>query len=226
MNDIQWRDYNITWKKVPLLAFSRNTAKLMITTTIIQLCTGCFAAYGFTKTKFVDRDLIFLMYVATIAISWQAYMVPQLILVSKMGPNDTHLGLILVQVFSASGMLLIRQFYANIPDELCETARIDGLNEHGIFVEIVFPLGKPAMATLTIFTFINVWDDSMGPLIYLEIKEPKTIQLGIRTFISQYGTDYAWIMVAFVCSLIPVVIILLSRQKPFVEGVAASGIKG
>ena len=82
------------------------------------------------------------------------------------------------------------------------------------------------MATLVIFTFTNVWNDFMGPLIYLKTTELKTIQLGIRTFISQYGADYAWIMAASVCSLIPVVIVFLSCQKFFVEGVAASGIKG
>ena len=223
---MHWENYKVIWNKIPLLTFFKNTAKLTICTTLIQLCTSCFAAYGFTKCKFKGRDLIFLMYVTTIAVPWQVYMVPQFILVSKMGLNVTHLGLILMQAFSAFGVFLIRQFYISIPDELCEAARIDGLNEYGIFRRIVFPLGKPAMATLTIFTFTNVWNDFMGPLIYLKTKELKTVQLGIRMFISQYGADYAWIMAASVCSLIPVVIVFLSCQKFFVEGVAASGIKG
>ncbi len=223
---MHWENYKIIWKKLPLVTFFFNTAKLTVITTIIQLCTSCFAAYGFTKTRFKGRDLIFLMYVTTIAVPWQVYMVPQFILVSRLGLNDTHLGLILMQAFSAFGVFLIRQFYISIPDELCEAARIDGLNEYGIFGKIVFPLGKPAMATLTIFTFANVWNDFMGPLIYLKTKELKTIQLGIRMFISQFGADYAWIMAASVCSLIPVIIVFLSCQKFFVEGVAASGIKG
>jgi len=223
---MHWENYKIIWKKLPLVTFFFNTAKLTVITTIIQLCTSCFAAYGFTKTRFKGRDLIFLMYVTTIAVPWQVYMVPQFILVSRLGLNYTHLGLILMQAFSAFGVFLIRQFYISIPDELCEAARIDGLNEYGIFGKIVFPLGKPAMATLTIFTFTNVWNDFMGPLIYLKTKELKTIQLGIRMFISQFGADYAWIMAASVCSLIPVIIVFLSCQKFFVEGVAASGIKG
>ncbi|WP_367565140.1 carbohydrate ABC transporter permease [Lacrimispora sp.] len=223
---LHWENYKTIWAKLPLVTFFFNTAKLAVVTTIIQLATSCFAAYGFTKTRFKGRDLIFLMYVTTIAVPWQVYMIPQFILVSKMGLNDTHLGLILMQAFSAFGVFLIRQFYISIPDELCEAARIDGLNEYGIFARVVFPLGKPAMATLTIFTFTNVWNDFMGPLIYLKTKELKTIQLGIRMFISQFGADYAWIMAASVCSLIPVVIVFLSCQKFFVEGVAASGIKG
>ena len=223
---IHLENYSVIWDKLPLVIFFKNTAKLTIITTIVQLCTSCFAAYGFTKCKFVGRDLIFLMYVTTIAVPWQVYMVPQFILVSKLGLNDTHIGLILMQAFSAFGVFLIRQFYISIPDELCEAARIDGLNEFGIFRKIVFPLGKPAMATLTIFTFTNVWNDFMEPLIYLKTKELKTVQLGIRMFISQYGADYAWIMAASVCSLIPIVIVFLSCQRFFVEGVAASGIKG
>ncbi len=223
---MHWENYKIIWKKLPLVTFFFNTAKLTVITTVIQLFTSCFAAYGFTKTRFKGRDLIFLMYVTTIAVPWQVYMVPQFILVSKLGLNNTHLGLILMQAFSAFGVFLIRQFYISIPDELCEAARIDGLNEYGIFAKIVFPLGKPAMATLTIFTFTNVWNDFMGPLIYLKTKELKTIQLGIRMFISQFGADYAWIMAASVCSLVPVIIVFLSCQKFFVEGVAASGIKG
>lgn len=219
-------NYKVIWNKIPLITFFMNTAKLTVITTLVQLCTSCFAAYGFTKCKFVGRDIIFLMYVTTIAVPWQVYMVPQFILVSKMGLNDTHIGLILMQAFSAFGVFLIRQFYISIPDELCEAARIDGLNEFGIFAKIVFPLGKPAMATLIIFTFTNVWNDFMGPLIYLKTKELKTVQLGIRMFISQYGADYAWIMAASVCSLIPIVIVFLSCQRFFVEGVAASGIKG
>lgn len=135
-DSIQWKNYQVIWKKIPFLTFFMNTAKLTIITTTIQLCTSCFAAYGFTKTKFVGRDILFLMYVTTIAIPWQVYMVPQFILISRMGLNDSHLGLILMQAFSAFGVFLMRQFYISIPDELCEAARIDGLNEYGIFPEL------------------------------------------------------------------------------------------
>ena len=222
----RWQNYQDIWTKIPLAKFVLNTTKITIIVTFLQLLTSSFAAYAFAKLKFKHRNTLFMAYIATIAVPWQVYMIPQFILVSKLGLNDTHLGLILMQAFSAFGVFLIRQFYISIPDELCEAARIDGLTEFGIFRRIVFPLGKPAMATLVIFTFTTVWNDFMGPLIYLNTKELKTIQLGIRMFISQYGADYAWIMAASVCSLIPVVIVFLSCQKFFVEGVAASGIKG
>lgn len=225
-SEFHWENFKIIWKKIPLLTFFLNTSKLTLITTVIQLATSCFAAYGFAKMDFKGRDLLFLIYVTTIAVPWQVYMVPQFTIMSKLQLTNTHAGLIMLQAFSAFGVFLMRQFYITIPKELSEAARIDGLNEYGIFARIILPLAKPGIATLTIFTFCNVWNDFMGPLIYLDSTELKTIQLGIRMFISQYGADYAWIMAASVCSLIPVVIIFAFCQRFFVEGVAASGVKG
>ena len=219
-------NYSVIWKKLPLVTFFKNTAKLTIITTIVQLCTSCFAAYGFTKCKFVGRDLLFLMYVTTIAVPWQVYMVPQFILVSKMGLNDTHLGLILMQAFSAFGVFLIRQFYISIPDELCEAARIDGMSEYKIYSKIMLPLSKPALSTLTIFTFVATWNDFLGPMIYLKTESKKTLQIGLRMFISQYSSEYGLIMAASVLSLIPVLVVFLSLQKYFVEGMTAGAVKG
>ncbi|WP_395026167.1 carbohydrate ABC transporter permease [Robinsoniella sp.] len=225
-DSFQWENYRQIWDKIPLLTFFKNSIKLTVITTVIQLATSCFAAYGFAKMDFKGRDVLFLIYVTTIAVPWQVYMVPQFTLMSKMGLNNTHAGLIMLQAFSAFGVFLMRQFYMSIPRELSEAARIDGLGEYRIFARICLPLAKPGIATLVIFTFVNVWNDFMGPLIYLNSTELKTIPLGIRMFISQYAADYALIMAASVCALIPVVIIFIFCQKFFVEGVAASGIKG
>ena len=120
----------------------------------------------------------------------------------------------------------MRQFYLSVPNELVESARIDGLSEFGIYRKIMLPLSKPALASLTIFTFVFVWNDFLGPLIYLHSGQLRTIQLGIRMFISQYSAEYSLIMAASVCSLIPVIIVFLACQKYFVEGIALTGLKG
>ena len=219
-------NYQEIWKKIPLLTFFVNTTKLTLITTVIQVLTSCFAAYGFAKVKFKGRDILFVIYVTTIAVPWQVYMVPQFALMSKMQLTNSHLGLILMQAFSAFGVFLMRQFMMGIPGELLEAARIDGLNEYGIFARIALPLVKPGIATLIIFTFVNIWNDFMGPMIYINSTELKTIQLGIRMFISQYGADYALILAASVCSLIPVLIIFMLCQRWFIEGIAAGGVKG
>lgn len=219
-------NYRLIWEQIPLLTFFKNTTKLTVITTLIQVFTSCFAAYGFAKVNFKGRDMLFAIYVTTIAVPWQVYMVPQFALMGKLGLTNSHLGLILMQAFSAFGVFLMRQFMMSIPTELLEAARIDGLSEYGIFFRIALPLAKPGIATLIIFTFVNIWNDFMGPLIYINSTELKTIQLGIRMFISQYGAEYALIMAASVLSLIPVLAIFILFQKWFIEGITAGGVKG
>lgn len=221
-----WQNYIDIWTKIPLATFVFNTAKLTIIITLLQLLTSSFAAYAFAKLKFKFRDILFLCYVGTIAIPWQVYMVPQFIMMRSLHLDDTHLAIILLQAFSAFGVFLIRQFYMSIPDSLLEAARIDGYSEYQIYAHIMIPLSKPALSTLTIFTFVATWNDFMGPLIYFNSERLKTIQVGIRMFVSQYSAEYSLIMAASIVSLIPVLIIFLALQRFFIEGVASSGVKG
>ena len=221
-----WDNYLKLWEKVDFALFTKNSAKLTILVTLIQLLTCSFAAYGFTKCKFPGRDTLFLCYVATIAIPWQIFMLPQYIMMQKFHLVDSHLGYVLLSSFAAFGVFLLRQFFLGIPNELLEAARIDGLSEYGIYFRIVLPLAKPAMATLAIFTFVNVWNDFMGPMIYFNSESNKTIPLGIRMFVGQYSTDYQLIMAASVVSLIPVIVMYAFCQRYFVQGIASSGLKG
>ena len=222
----RWQNYVDIWTKIPLALFIYNTSKLTIIVTALQLLTSSFAAYAFAKLNFPYKNTLFLGYIATIAMPWQVYMVPQFLLMREFGLNNTHLALICLQAFTAFGVFLMRQFYMSIPTELCEAARIDGMNEYQIWASIMLPLSKPALSTLTIFTFVTTWNDFLGPMIYLTKTELKTIQIGLRMFIAQYSAEYGLIMAASVVALIPVLIVFLSLQRFFVEGVASSGLKG
>ena len=222
----RWQNYQDIWTRIPLFQFVLNTVKLTLIVTFLQLLTSSFAAYAFAKLRFKGRNFLFMAYIATIAVPWQVYMVPQFIMIRSMGLADTHLAIICLQAFSAFGVFMMKQFYEGIPTELCEAARIDGMSEYQIWYRVMVPLSKPALSTLTIFTFVNTWNDFLGPLIYLTTESKKTLQLGLRMFISQYGSEYGLIMAASVLSLIPVLAVFLSLQKYFVEGVAASGVKG
>ncbi|PHV70052.1 sugar ABC transporter ATP-binding protein [Sporanaerobium hydrogeniformans] len=223
---IVWENYIEIWKKIPLITFILNTMKLTIIITVLQVVTSSLASYGFAKLEFKGRDLLFLCYVSTIAIPWQVYMIPQYLIIQKMNLVDSHWSLIILQAFSAFGVFLMRQFLISIPKELSEAAKIDGLSEFGIFGKIMMPLAKPGLATLTIFTFVTIWNDFMGPLIYLNSTDKKTIQLGLRLFITQFSAEYSLIMAASIVTLVPVLIVFLSLQKYFVEGIATSGLKG
>lgn len=222
----RWLNYADIWTKIPLAQFVKNTVKLTLIVTFLQLLTSSFAAYAFAKLRFKGRQLLFLAYIATIAVPWQVYMVPQFMMMRSLHLADTHLALIILQAFSAFGVFMMRQFYEGIPDSLCEAARIDGMNEYQIYAKIMLPLSKPALSTLIIFTFVNTWNDFLGPLIYLTTESKKTIQLGLKMFISQYSAEYGLIMAASVLSLIPVLAIFLLLQRYFVEGIASTGVKG
>ena len=184
----RWQNYVDIWTQIPLLTFVKNTVKITVVVTLLQLFTSSFAAYAFAKMQFKGKNALFLGYIATIAVPWQAYMVPQFMMMSSWHLNNTHLAIMCLQAFSAFGV--------------------------------------PALSTLTIFTFVNTWNDFLGPLIYLTKTELKTIQIGLRMFITQYSAEYGLIMAASVVALIPVLIVFLSLQKYFVQGVASTGIKG
>lgn len=222
----QWHNYVDIFTRSDMTTWLKNTLILSVVVTFLQVLTGSFAAYGFSKTRFPGRDALFLTYLGTIAVPWQAYMIPQFILFSKLHLANSLWSIIALQAFGAFGVFLMKQYYETIPEELSEAARLDGLSEYGIWRRIMLPLSVPALASLTLLTFVNTWNDYLGPLVYLRDKDLWTIQLGLRTFISQYNAEYALIMTGSVLSVLPIAIIFLLGQRYFVEGIATSGMKG
>lgn len=221
----QWQNYIDIWQRINFLIYYKNTLFLTVMVTGLSLLTSSLAAYAFSKIEFPERNTLFLLYIGTIAVPFQVIMIPQFIMMKNIGLSDSLWALVLIQSFSPFGVFLLRQFFMSIPNELCEAARIDGLNDLGIFSKIVLPLAKPALAALAIFQFVFVWNDYLGPLIYLSSDGKKTIQLGITKFLAQYSAEYALIMAASVVALVPVIIVFVFAQKYFIEGIAMSGIK-
>ena len=222
----QWGNYLDIWTKSDMMTWLVNTVFFAIVVTFLQVFTGSFAAYGFSKIPFRGRTTLFLIYIATMAVPWQAYMIPQFKMISAVGLSDTRWSIILLQAFVAFVVFMMKQFYDTIPEDLSEAARLDGLSEFGIYWRIVLPLSGPSLAALAIITFTNTWNDYMGPLIYLRSQNLYTIQLGLKLFISQYNADYAMIMTGSVLSVLPILIVFLIGQKQFIAGIATSGMKG
>ena len=212
--------------RINIIRYIANSVIYAGVTTALAVVVNSMAGYAYAFYEFKGKTGTFLMTLATMMVPFQVIMVPLFLVVYKMGMYDTYWGLIIPRVAVAGSIFMMRAAFTGIPKEMAEAARIDGLNEYGIFARVALPLVKPGIATLVIFTFVNIWNDFMGPLIYLNSTELKTIQLGIRMFISQYGADYALIMAASVCSLIPVLIVFMVCQKWFVEGITAGGVKG
>lgn len=224
--DVQWGNYVEIWQKSAMTTWIKNTLFLSVVITGLQLFTGSFAAYGFSRVRFKGRDQLFLVYVATIAVPWQAYMIPQFVLMSKLHLSNTLWAMVALQAFSAFGVFLMKQYYETIPEEISEAARIDGLSEYGIYRRIMLPLSIPALASLTLLTFVFVWNDYLGPLIYLRDPDLWTIQIGLKSFIGQYNAEHALIMTGSVLSVLPVAVVFLLGQRYFIQGIASSGVKG
>lgn len=222
----QFEHYVQIWQKSNMLVWLLNTTLLAVVVTLLQVLTGSFAAYGFSKIHFPGRNVLFLIYVATMAVPWQAYMIPQFKMLSMVGLNDTRWSIILLQAFGAFGVFMMKQFYDTIPVELSEAARLDGMSEFGIYWRVILPLSGSSIAALAIITFTNTWNDYMGPLLYLRSPDLYTIQLGLKTFISQYDADYSMIMTGSVLSVLPILLVFLVGQRHFVEGIATTGMKG
>ena len=203
-----------------------NSVKLTAVIVVVQLITSTTGAYAFSKLHWKGRDILFLFYVVSIMIPLQAIIIPQFIIVRNLGLYDKHMSLILTGAFTAFGTFLIKQFFMTIPDSYVEAAHIDGADEFTIFLKIMLPLSKPVIATQIIFSFRFFWNDFFAPLIYLTSQHLKTLPLGMADFATETYTYVGPQMAASFISIIPVMIIFLAGQKYFVEGVAASGVKG
>lgn len=223
---VVWRNYLDIWSKSEMTTWLGNTLLLSVVVTVLQVFTGSFAAYGFAKVRFPGRNVLFLAYIATIAVPWQSYMIPQFILMSKLQLSDTLWSIIALQAFGAFGVFLMKQYYESIPDELLDAARIDGMSEYGIYRRIMLPLSVPALASLSLLTLVTTWNDYLGPLLYLRSRDLWTVQIGLKSFVSQYNAEYALIMTGSVLSVLPIAVIFLLGQRYFVEGIASTGLKG
>ncbi|MCL2595081.1 MAG: carbohydrate ABC transporter permease [Promicromonosporaceae bacterium] len=230
---IQWipdpwvfENYVSIFTRTDMPIWIKNTLIISVVVTFLQVFTGSFAAYGFARMRFPGRDVLFLAYVGTIAVPWQSYMIPQFVMLNNMGLGNTRWAIIALQAFGAFGVFLMKSYFESIPTSLNEAARIDGLSEYGIWRRIMLPLSVPAIASLTLLTFVSAWNDFLGPMLYLRDRSLWTIQIGLRTFIQQFSAEHAMIMTGAVLSVLPIAVLFFAGQKYFVEGIATTGVKG
>jgi multiple sugar transport system permease protein len=203
-----------------------NSLKVTTLITVIQVLTATSAGYAFSKLKWRGREFVFLLYISSIMIPFQVYIIPQFIIVRVLGLYDTHLALILVSSFTAFGTFLARQFFLTIPDSYIEAAKISGVNHFQIYRMIMLPLSTPVIATLAILSFRYWWNDLFTALIYITSQDLKTLPLGLADFVSEYDVYYGPQMAASLIAIVPVIVIYVFAQRYIVSGVVATGIKG
>jgi multiple sugar transport system permease protein len=213
-------------KTVPFIRFYLNSVFVSTLTTFGQVATSALAAYAFARLRFPGKDKIFFAYLATMMIPGVVTMIPVFILLRILGWVDTYKALILPGIFTAYGTFMLRQFFMTLPKELEDAAKIDGCSYFGIFWRIILPLSKPALATLTTFTFMGTWMNFMWPLVVVNSHEKFTLPVGLSYFQSLHHTDWTLLMAASVMMLTPILLVFIFNQRYFVEGIKLTGIKG
>lgn len=206
--------------------FYKNSLLVAVTVTLLQLITCSLAGYAFSKITFPGRDKIFLSYLGTMMVPFQVTMIPLFIILRNLHLIDSLGSLIIIGAFSTYGVFLLRQFYMGIPGELSEAAIIDGASHWQIYLRIMLPNLKPALATLTLFTFLGQWNDFLPPFVFLNSRSKMTIPLGLKAFATEYNVEFGKIMAGTTIAIIPILILFLCVQKYFIEGVAHTGVKG
>jgi multiple sugar transport system permease protein len=221
-------NYAMAWNgRFSFPNYYKNTIKVAILTTLLQVTISAMAGYSFGKIKFAFSKQIFSMYLGTLMIPAQITLIPVFLILKSFELINTHLGIILISSFSVYGTFLLRQFMRTVPDEMSEAAFIDGANHWQVFIHIMVPVTKPAIATLAMLKFIWTWNDYLNPLVFLSSEKLFTLQLGMRAFTStEYGNQFAVMMAAAVMAIFPLMVVFLFFQRYVIEGIALGAVKG
>ena len=226
---IVWENYLRIWEAGPLLSGIRNSVIVSLTVTVIGTLTSSMAAFAFSKMRLPGKNGIFLAILGGMMIPFPALMIPTFMIFARIGWVDTLLPLIVPGLLGNIMMVFfLRQYLHNVPDSLVEASLIDGATYPQIFWKIIFPLIRPAIAAQFILWFMAVWNDYLGPIIYLNSENVQTLQLVIANFNATYAiqTDYPLIMAASLVALLPVLVVFLIFQRQIIESIALTGSKG
>jgi multiple sugar transport system permease protein len=220
---LQW--YVQLIKEVNFLLHFRNSVFVSVCITVLSLFINSMAGYAFAKHRFRHREKLFSFLLATMMVPGQLTMIPVFLLLKKLGLLNSYMGLIVPVSANVFGIFLIRQFMMSIPNDLIESARIDGCSEFRIYWSVVLPLCRPVLATLGIFTFMGSWNDFLWPLIVMVREEGYTLPVALANLNGQHPTDFGLLMAAAVLVVLPVVIVFIAAQKYVIQGIATTGLK-
>jgi multiple sugar transport system permease protein len=210
----------------PVLRWFANSMIAATAHALLVVTTAACAAYALARMQFRGRNVLFGIIVATLFIPPIVFLVPNYLIVDQFGWIDSLLAVIVPQAAGAFGVFLLRQFFLNFPVELEEAARVDGANRWQVFVRIVLPLSKPALATLLVLAFLTNWNDFLWPVYVLLNPESLTLPPGLARLQGAYTINYPVIMAGGVIASIPVLVLYVIAQRYVIEGVARTGLKG
>lgn len=223
-------NYILVLEKYPYIKWAINSVIITVLSTLFILAISSLASYAFGRLHFKGKGILFAIVVSMLLIPIQAYIVPLFLLVSELGILNTYSSIILVSGANVTSVFILTAFFKGLPNELEEAARIDGCKDFGIFARIMLPLSKPALSTVAILTFISGWNSFLWPLIAIRQDALKPLPVGIAQFMGSAGSNaqfqYGTALAGASMAIIPSIIVFLSLQRYFVEGIASTGIKG
>jgi len=224
----QWHNYGDVFR-VEGIQFGRwyiNSIFIASCVTFMQVFTSSLAAFSFSRLHWKGRNKVFLLYLATMMLPGLVMMIPNYQIMIKLGIVDSYLGLIIPASFSAFGTFLLRQFMMTIPTSLDEAAEIDGASKWQLFWDVILPLSRPGLITLTIFTFIGNYHSFFWPLVMLKSVHRYTLPIGLLFFDSSQGQQTNLLMAAITMSVVPMIIVFVFLQKQLVRGIQLGAVKG
>ena len=224
-SSLHFSNYPAAWNTLPFGDFFLNSAIYALTTVTGNLLFCSLAAYAFARMRFAGKNVLFVVFLATLMVPYQVLLIPTFLIVKRLGMVDSVGGLIAPNLCSAFGVFMLRQFFRTLPIELEEAARIDGTSRLGILFKIVLPLSLPALATLGIIQFMWSWNDFLWPLIIIDSTNHAPVQLGLSMLQGAHGTEWNLLMAGTVMSQIPMLVIFLFAQRWFIRSIAFTGIK-
>jgi len=200
-----------------------NSLIVALITTFSVLLFDSLVGYTLAKLRFPGRGLVFVLILSTLMVPTEMLIIPWYVMSTQYGWSNTYWGLLFPGLISAFGVFLMRQFFQTLPTDLLDAGRIDGLSEFGVFWRIAFPLVRPALAALGIFTFLGNWNAFLWPLIVVQTADMRTIPVGVALFSSEAGTAWNLIMAASSLAVLPVLLVFLFFQRQIIEGVVLTG---
>jgi multiple sugar transport system permease protein len=220
-----WENYLRAWESAPFGQYYLNSIVMAVGIVAGHLVLDALAAYAFARLRFPFRNTLFVLLLAALMIPTFVTIIPAYAIVADLGWIDSYAGLIVPRLADVFGIVLLRQYFASLPAELEDAARIDGCSRIGTFFRIVVPLSMPAFATLAIFSFLFAWNDFLWPLLVTNTDAHRTVQIGLQSFVGRYGTSWNTLMAGTLTATIPSIIVFLFFQRALVRGIASTGLK-
>lgn len=220
------RNFVDVFHLVPIGAFIGNTFLVSIVVMLGQLVTSSLAAYAFARMNFVGKNLLFALFMATMMIPWEVTMIPNYLTVRGWGWLDSYPGLIVPFLAASFGTFLLRQFFLQLPAELFEAARMDGCGHVRFFLSHVLPLSRPALGTLAVYSFLQMWNAYLWPLLITNTDKMRTVQIGIAMLQHQETTAWNLVFAGIALVLLPSLLMLALGLKQLVRGMTVGALKG